>query len=144
MTEITPALIGISLVLAAVFIPMAFFGGSTGTIYRQFSITIVSAMGLSVLVALILTPALAGTLLAHVEGPSGRFFTGFNRRYDALQNRYQSRLEGFVRRPCPGSACSLPSARRPDGSTCACRRVSFPKRIRPISSCRSSCPQARR
>ncbi|EGD59040.1 hydrophobe/amphiphile efflux-1 HAE1 [Novosphingobium nitrogenifigens DSM 19370] len=101
MTEITPALIGISLVLAAVFIPMAFFGGSTGTIYRQFSITIVSAMGLSVLVALILTPALAGTLLAHVDGPSGRLFTGFNRRYDALQNRYQSRLEGFVRRPLP-------------------------------------------
>ena len=59
MTEITPALIGISLVLAAVFVPMAFFGGSTGTIYRQFSITIVSAMLLSVLVALVLSPVCA-------------------------------------------------------------------------------------
>jgi multidrug efflux pump len=110
MTEITPALIGISLVLAAVFVPMAFFGGSTGTIYRQFSITIVSAMGLSVLVALILTPALAATLLHHGDGVIGddaqpdetggrRFFAGFNRGYDAVANGFQTRLTGFVRRP---------------------------------------------
>ena len=63
MAEITPALVGIALTLSAVFIPMAFFGGSTGVIYRQFSITIVSAMVLSVLVALTLTPALCATLL---------------------------------------------------------------------------------
>ncbi|MBC7670501.1 MAG: efflux RND transporter permease subunit, partial [Gemmatimonadaceae bacterium] len=63
MDEITGALVGIALVLAAVFVPMAFFSGSQGVIYRQFSITIVSAMGLSVLVALVLTPALCATLL---------------------------------------------------------------------------------
>ena len=63
MDEITGALVGIALVLSAVFLPMAFFGGSTGVIYRQFSITIVSAMALSVSVALILTPALCATIL---------------------------------------------------------------------------------
>src|SRR5208337_4166122 len=63
MDEITGALVGIALVLSAVFLPMAFFGGSTGVIYRQFSITIVSAMALSVTVALIFTPSLCATLL---------------------------------------------------------------------------------
>ena len=63
MGEITGALIGIALVLSAVFLPMAFFSGSTGVIYRQFSITIVSAMSLSVMVALIFTPSLCATLL---------------------------------------------------------------------------------
>src|SRR6202034_1921478 len=67
MTEITGALIGIALVLSAVFLPMAFFGGSTGVIYRQFSVTIVSAMVLSILVALILTPALCATLLTPIH-----------------------------------------------------------------------------
>src|SRR6201999_579579 len=66
MQEITGALIGIALVLSAVFLPMAFFGGSTGVIYRQFSVTIVSAMVLSIMVALILTPALCATLLKPV------------------------------------------------------------------------------
>jgi multidrug efflux pump len=110
MTEITPALIGISLVLAAVFVPMAFFGGSTGTIYRQFSITIVSAMGLSVLVALILTPALAATLLHHgadgaaaigTERPTGQWFGTFNRAYDKVADGFQRRLVRFVERPVP-------------------------------------------
>ena len=87
MDEIKGALVGIAMVLSAVFIPMAFFSGSTGVIYRQFSITIVSAMGLSVLVALILTPALCATLLkpSHVNDNSslfGRFFSGFNRGFD--------------------------------------------------------------
>ena len=63
MREISGALVAIAVVLSAVFIPMAFFGGSTGVIYRQFSVTIVSAMVLSVLVALILSPALTSTLL---------------------------------------------------------------------------------
>ncbi len=67
MSQIQGALVGIAMVLSAVFIPMAFFGGSTGAIYRQFSITIVSAMALSVLVALILTPALCATLLKPVS-----------------------------------------------------------------------------
>ncbi|VFS55173.1 Acriflavine resistance protein B [Leminorella grimontii] len=63
MGQIQSALVGIALVLSAVFVPMAFLGGTTGAIYRQFSITIVSAMVLSVLVALILTPALCATML---------------------------------------------------------------------------------
>jgi hydrophobe/amphiphile efflux-1 (HAE1) family protein len=80
MQEITGALIGIGLVLTAVFLPMAFFGGSTGVIYRQFSVTIVSAMSLSILVALVLSPSLCATLLKPVEGDGpvkhGAFFTG--------------------------------------------------------------------
>ena len=79
MQEITGALIGIGLVLTAVFLPMAFFGGSTGVIYRQFSVTIVSAMALSIMVALVLSPSLCATLLKPVEGEGhvkhGRFFT---------------------------------------------------------------------
>ncbi|KEP73435.1 multidrug transporter, partial [Microbacterium sp. SUBG005] len=67
MGQIQGALVGIAMVLSAVFIPMAFFGGSTGAIYRQFSITIVSAMALSVLVALILTPALCATMLKPIQ-----------------------------------------------------------------------------
>src|SRR6267142_940916 len=86
MRQITGALVGIALVLAAVFIPMALFGGSTGVIYRQFSITIVSAMILSVLVAIIFTPALCATLLqpvekGHQEKKRG-FFGWFNRIFD--------------------------------------------------------------
>ena len=75
MGEITSALIGIALVLSAVFLPMAFFGGSTGVIYRQFSITIVSAMVLSILVALVLTPTLCATLLAPVDEGRRDIFT---------------------------------------------------------------------
>ncbi|MFP3748331.1 efflux RND transporter permease subunit, partial [Achromobacter sp. SIMBA_011] len=67
MGEITGAIIGIALVLTAVFIPMAFFGGSTGIIYRQFSITIVSAMLLSAVVAIVLTPALCATMLKPID-----------------------------------------------------------------------------
>ncbi|MEM8142028.1 efflux RND transporter permease subunit, partial [Morganella morganii] len=67
MGQIQGALVGIAMVLSAVFLPMAFFGGSTGVIYRQFSITIVSAMALSVIVALILTPALCATMLKPIE-----------------------------------------------------------------------------
>jgi multidrug efflux pump len=102
MGEITSALIGISLVLSAVFVPMAFFGGSTGAIYRQFSVTIVSAMALSVAVALILTPALCATLLKHHDKPQWTFFRGFNTRYTRLQSVYTRRLLGFVIRPIPG------------------------------------------
>ncbi|NYT57753.1 efflux RND transporter permease subunit [Alcaligenaceae bacterium] len=94
MDQITGALVGIGLVISAVLVPMAFFGGSTGVIYRQFSITIVSAMGLSVLVAIILTPALCATMLKPVvkgeHAPRGRFFTWFNRTFDRGTLKYQS------------------------------------------------------
>ncbi|MFQ1850835.1 efflux RND transporter permease subunit [Aeromonas veronii] len=93
MGQITGALVGIALVLSAVFVPMAFFGGSTGAIYRQFSLTIVSAMTLSVLVALILTPALCATLLKPMKhgefGAQRGFFGWFNRAFDASTQRYQ-------------------------------------------------------
>ena len=93
MDEITSALIGIALVLSAVFIPMAFFSGSTGIIYRQFSVTIVSAMVLSVLVAMTLTPALCATLLKPVEpnghGPQTGFFGWFNRTFERGAQAYQ-------------------------------------------------------
>ena len=104
MGEITSALIGITLVLTAVFVPMAFFGGSTGAIYRQFSVTIVSAMVLSVLVALVFTPALCATLLKPVadhEKPKGAFFRKFNSGYSSLENRYRGRLARVVGRPTP-------------------------------------------
>jgi len=102
MGEITGALIGIALVLAAVFVPMAFFGGSQGVIYRQFSVTLVSAMGLSVLVALILTPALCATLLKPVdhqrEAAKRGFFGWFNRNFDHASQRYQSRVRRLLGR----------------------------------------------
>ncbi|WP_343637651.1 efflux RND transporter permease subunit [Roseateles sp.] len=93
MGQITGALVGVALVLAAVFVPMAFFGGSTGVIYRQFTVTIVSAMTLSVLVAMILTPALCATLLkpvakGHALATTG-FFGAFNRAFDRGNRRYQ-------------------------------------------------------
>ncbi|EIA2350737.1 efflux RND transporter permease subunit [Salmonella enterica] len=101
MSQIQGALVGIAMVLSAVFIPMAFFGGSTGAIYRQFSITIVSAMALSVLVALILTPALCATLLKpvsaeHHKKKSG-FFGWFNTRFDHSVNHYTNSVSGIVR-----------------------------------------------
>ncbi|KQN91090.1 multidrug transporter [Sphingomonas sp. Leaf231] len=95
MDEISGALVGIGMVLSAVFLPMAFFGGSTGVIYRQFSITIVSAMVLSVGVALILTPALCATILKPHDsnknqgnGPLARFFRWFNDRFERGQDKY--------------------------------------------------------
>ena len=108
MSEITGALIGIALVLSAVFLPMAFFGGSTGVIYRQFSVTIVSAMVLSVIVALILTPALCATLLKPIpqggEELHGRFFTWFNETFEYGRDRYQRALERFLGLGAPGAA----------------------------------------
>ncbi len=102
MDQITGALVGIGLVLAAVFIPMGFLTGSTGVIYRQFTATIVSAMGLSVLVAIILTPALCATMLKPLKkgehhGEKG-FFKWFNNRFDAGNKRYQGFVGGMLRR----------------------------------------------
>ncbi|HAU5594000.1 TPA: efflux RND transporter permease subunit [Citrobacter amalonaticus] len=102
MGQIQGALVGIAMVLSAVFIPMAFFGGSTGAIYRQFSITIVSAMALSVLVALILTPALCATMLKpvakgdHGEGKKG-FFGWFNRMFDKSTHHYTDSVGNILR-----------------------------------------------
>ncbi|WLH87857.1 efflux RND transporter permease subunit [Pseudomonas sp. FP453] len=97
MAEITSALVGIALVLSAVFIPMAFFGGSTGIIYRQFSVTIVSAMVLSVLVAMTLTPALCATLLkpSHTQGG---FFGWFNRSFERSSLAYERLVGGVLQR----------------------------------------------
>ncbi|TBM27270.1 multidrug efflux RND transporter permease AcrD [Hafnia paralvei] len=101
MAQIQSALVGIALVLSAVFVPMAFFGGTTGAIYRQFSVTIVSAMVFSVLVALILTPALCATLLkpikkGEVHGHKG-FFGWFNRVFERSTHQYENGVARIVR-----------------------------------------------
>lgn len=101
MEQIQGALVGIAMVLSAVFIPMAFFGGSTGAIYRQFSITIVSAMVLSVLVALILTPALCATMLKPIpkgdHGIKTGFFGWFNRLFDKSTHHYTDSVANILR-----------------------------------------------
>jgi multidrug efflux pump len=115
MREITMALIAIALVLSAVFVPMAFFGGSVGVIYRQFSVTLVSAMLLSIGVALVLTPALTAHLLKQAPpegvevppswldrhapwfiGPLRRFGEGFNRHFASTVQRYLKAVRGMV------------------------------------------------
>jgi len=108
MEEITSALVGIGLVLSAVFGPMAFFGGSTGVIYRQFSVTVISAMLLSVLVALILTPVLCASILRPAAAPREKsktalapfrwFFQGFNRLFNRARDRYQGRVHRILGR----------------------------------------------
>ncbi|MFN3580875.1 MAG: efflux RND transporter permease subunit, partial [Pseudomonas sp.] len=105
MDQIQGALVGIGLVLSAVFIPMAFFGGSTGVIYRQFAITIASAMTLSVLVAMIFTPALCATMLKPI--PKGGhhekrgFFGWFNRTFDRGVGRYERGVASMLKRKTP-------------------------------------------
>ncbi|MCA1909052.1 MAG: efflux RND transporter permease subunit [Magnetospirillum sp.] len=102
MGQITGALIGIALVLSAVFVPMAFFQGSTGAIYRQFSLTLVSAMVLSVVVALVLTPALCATILKPVERGHGwetkGFFGWFNRGFERSRRTYRWSLRNILNR----------------------------------------------
>ncbi|WP_373239873.1 multidrug efflux RND transporter permease subunit AcrB [Kluyvera ascorbata] len=101
MGQIQGALVGIAMVLSAVFIPMAFFGGSTGAIYRQFSITIVSAMALSVLVALILTPALCATMLKPIakgsHGSTKGFFGWFNNMFEKSTHHYTDSVGNILR-----------------------------------------------
>ena len=115
MDEITGALIGVASVLAAMFVPMAFFGGTQGIIYRQFSVTLVSAMVLSVIVALILTPPLCATLLRPPKphegitvAPEGEeeedvkvkgLLSGFNRGFQVFAHRYQKSVRGIIRKP---------------------------------------------
>ena len=106
MEQIQGALVGIALVLSAVLLPMAFFSGSTGVIYKQFSITIVSAMALSVLVALIFTPALCATMLKPVKkGDHGEnkrgFFGWFNRTFDSGVKRYEKGVGSILRHKAP-------------------------------------------
>jgi multidrug efflux pump len=106
MGQIQGALVGIGLVLTAVLLPMAFFGGSTGVIYRQFSITIVSAMVLSVLVALIFTPALCATILKPVKkgeghAPKRGFFGWFNRSFERSVKRYERGVGSMLRHKTP-------------------------------------------
>ncbi|WP_172294558.1 efflux RND transporter permease subunit [Pseudoruegeria sp. HB172150] len=100
MGQITGALVGIAMVLSAVFVPMAFFPGSTGVIYQQFSVTIVSAMILSVVVALTLTPALCATLLKNTGHATRRGLYGiFNRAFDGITRGYGSTVGYILRRP---------------------------------------------
>jgi multidrug efflux pump len=101
MDQITGALIGIALVLSAVFLPMAFFGGSVGVIYRQFSVTIATAMTLSVLVAIVFTPVLCATMLRPHKPGQGTcgFFGWFNRGFDRLTRGYVGGVRASIRRP---------------------------------------------
>jgi HAE1 family hydrophobic/amphiphilic exporter-1/multidrug efflux pump len=100
MGQITGALVGIAMVLSAVFVPMAFFPGSTGVIYQQFAITIVSAMALSVVVAITLTPALCASLLKPKgHGPKRGPFAWFNTGFEGLTNGYTGTVRWSVRRP---------------------------------------------
>ena len=99
MDQISSSLIGIGVVLSAVFLPMAFMSGSTGVIYRQFSVTIVSSMTLSVLVALILTPALCASMLKpHTQGAQHGFFGLFNRMFTKNQLRYAGSVHWLGKR----------------------------------------------
>ena len=111
MGQITGALIGITLVLTAVFIPMAFFGGSVGTIYRQFTMSMVSCMLFSVFLALSLTPALCATLLKDVDAGHHHakrgFFGWFNRGFESMTNRYQGWVGGLLKRAWAGIAVLL-------------------------------------
>jgi multidrug efflux pump subunit AcrB len=150
MGEISGALVGIAVVLSAVFIPMAFFGGSTGVIYRQFSITVVSAMVLSVLVAMSLSPALCATLLKPVQKGRARGpWRAAGAAAGPLLRRLQPRLRPLHRALCrPGGLavraqqaqlCGVPVAhRRHRGAVPErCPRPSCPTRTR--AACRSRC-----
>jgi len=106
MGQIQGALVGIALVLSAVLLPMAFFSGSTGVIYKQFSITIVSAMALSVMVALIFTPALCATMLKPIAKgdhgtPKKGFFGWFNRNFDRGVRSYERGVGNMLSRKAP-------------------------------------------
>ena len=100
MQQITGALVGVAVVISAVFVPMAFMSGSTGAIFRQFSVTIVASMLLSVVVAIVLTPALCATMLrAHGNETGEGFFGRFNRWFAALTERYSRGVGGMLRQP---------------------------------------------
>ncbi len=104
MKQITPALIGIALVLSSVFVPMAFFSGAAGEIYKQFSITIVSAMFLSVVVAIILSPSLCATILKpaadnHKIYADTGFFGWFNKKFSNTKDNYHKGARSMANNP---------------------------------------------
>ena len=100
MDQITSALVGVAMVICAVFVPMAFMSGSTGVIYRQFSITIVTAMVLSVIVAIVLTPALCATMLPEkMHHASAGFFGRFNTWFENLTGRYKNGVGRMISGP---------------------------------------------
>ncbi len=111
MDQITSALVGVAMVICAVFVPMAFMSGSTGVIFRQFSITIVTAMVLSVVVAIVLTPALCATMLPErMHHASAGFFGRFNRWFESVTDRYRNGVGRMIARPArylAGFACGL-------------------------------------
>ena len=148
MKQITGALIGISLVLTAVFIPMAFFGGSVGAIYRQFSLSLVSCMLFSIFLAMSLTPALCASLLTPVEKghhlrKSG-FFGWFNRGFLATRKNYESFLGRTLSQNAAVSG-HLSGDCRGGGLACTtgCPRHFCPMKTRATSSPASSCRSAR-
>lgn len=99
MRQITGALIGVAVVISAVFVPMAFMSGSTGAIFRQFSITLVSSMTLSVIIAIVLTPVLCATMLRPADHASHEgFFGKFNRGFDSLTRHYTTQLNGVLKK----------------------------------------------
>lgn len=99
MRQITGALIGVAVVISAVFVPMAFMSGSTGAIFRQFSITLVSSMTLSVIIAIVLTPVLCATMLRPADHTSHEgFFGKFNRGFDSLTRYYTFQLNGVLKK----------------------------------------------
>lgn len=99
MRQITGALIGVAVVISAVFVPMAFMSGSTGAIFRQFSITLVSSMTLSVIIAIVLTPVLCATMLRPADHASHESFFGkFNRGFDSLTRHYTTQLNGVLKK----------------------------------------------
>ena len=101
MRQITGALIGVAVVISAVFVPMAFMSSSTGAIFRQFSITLVSAMTLSVIIAIVLTPVLCATMLRPADHASHEgFFGKFNRGFDSLTRHYTTQLNGVLKKIC--------------------------------------------
>ena len=153
MEQITSALIGIGLVLSAVFGPMAFFGGSTGVIYRQFSITIIASMLLSVVVALILTPVLCASLLkpvpkGHEPAETGLrflrpFFRWFDRVFFGIRDRYVGVVgHSFARKVRYLAVYVLHRRRGRFPASCGCPPPSFRMRTRGSSSARSCCRPA--
>jgi multidrug efflux pump subunit AcrB len=125
MDQIVGAIIGITLVLCAVFVPMAFFGGSVGAIYRQFAVTLVLTMAFSALMALTLTPALCATLLKHKPGsddllPTTAFFGWFNRGFAATVKRYLGAARAHAR---PPRALAVVYARRSSAPPAGCSRL---------------------
>ena len=147
MPQISGAIIGITLVLVTVFVPMAFMSGSVGVIYRQFSVAMAVSIFFSALLALSLTPALCATMLKPV--PKGHhdekkgFFGWFNRKFDATTHGYQNWVSRILHKGGRMMLAFLVLVHRCwAGCTCACRRRSCPKKTRATWSATSNCPRA--